>query len=298
MKFISSFIAVLLCSSSLILAGMDVAEAKRFGGGQSFGGKFSHSQPLKRESANQNSSQRQQASPAQQKNSERKQQLAQKGGFMGMLGALAMGGLLGALFFGGAFEGLNFMDLLIFGLIIFVLFKLMARRVQPAAAGGYGYEPTIDDDGYQPRPPSADYSRNASADHGTAVDDLRAATPRQFDEQEFIEGAKHCFVRLQHAWDEGDLADIRQFTTDHVFGEIQDQYHVRGSHSQTEIVSLVAELLSANELGSKQEAIVLFKAELKEDGTQHLIEEVWHFIKPHNSQQPSWLLDGIQQVEG
>ena len=241
--------------------------------------------------------QRQQSAPTKQHNAERKQQLAQKGGFMGMLGALALGGLLGALFFGGAFEGINFMDVLIFGLIIFLLFKLMARRAQPAAAGGYGPADMDDaDSNHQERAGTA-YSGSQSNEE-QSIDDLRSATPNKFAQTDFLEGAKNCFARLQQAWDDGDLADIRQFTTDHVFGEIQDQYHARGKQSRTEILSLEAELLSASELGTKQEAIVMFKAELKEDGEQHLIEEVWHFVKPQNNQHSSWILDGIQQVEG
>ncbi len=190
------------------------------------------------------------------------------------------------------------MDIVIFGLIIFLLYKFMSRRTQPATAGGYSPVEMGKDENYQQRESSAHYGSSHSLEEGQSVDDLRATTPKQFDQAAFLDGAKNCFARLQQAWDEGDLADIRQFTTDHVFGEIQDQYHARGSHNTTAIVSLDAELLSANDLGSKQEAIVLFKAELKEDGEQHLIEEVWHFIQSNNSQQSTWFLDGIQQIEG
>ena len=185
------------------------------------------------------------------------------------------------------------MDVLIFGAIIFLLFKLMARRAQPAPAGGYS--PADMDDvnsNYQGQ------SSGGQNEEGHSIDDLRTAAPKKFEQTDFLEGAKNCFARLQQAWNEGDLADIRQFTTDHVFGEIQDQFHARGNLSQTEIVSLDAELLSASDLGAKQEAIVLFRAELKEDGEQHQIEEVWHFVNPQNSHQSTWLLDGIQQVEG
>jgi predicted lipid-binding transport protein (Tim44 family) len=120
----------------------------------------------------------------------------------------------------------------------------------------------------------------------------------ELDHANFIDSAKHCFARMQHAWNEGDLADIRRFTTDQVFNEIQDQHRANGGQSCTEILSLDAELLSANDLGSRKEAIVLFRAELKEDNTQQPVEEVWHFVKPSYHNQPTWLLDGIQQVEG
>lgn len=297
MKYFSNFFIALICSTFLALGAMENAEAKRLGGSQSFGGKFSHSQPVKKNATNKDAVQRQQSVPTKQHNAERKQQLAQKGGFMGMLGALALGGLLGALFFGGAFEGINFMDILIFGLIIFLIFKLMARKAQPATAGGYSPADMDDVDNRHQEPINNTYADSQNNEE-TSIDDLRTNAPNKFAQTEFLDGAKNCFARLQDAWNEGDLADIRQFTTDHVFGEIQDQYHARGKQSQTKILSLEAELLSASELGAKQEAIVLFRAELNEDGEQHSIEEVWHFIKPQNSQGAHWLLDGIQQVEG
>ena len=300
MKSIFSFFTVLLACSTLLISGMDVAEAKRLGGGKSFGSKFSQSQPLKKNSMNKNSAQGQQASPAMQQNAARKQQLTQRGGVMGMLGALALGGILGALFFGGAFEGINFMDILIIGLIIFLLFKFMSRRSQqqPAAAGGYGPADLDDADNQQRQSASDQLGGHSNMDEERSIDDLRSDAPKQFDQEAFIEGAKSCFARLQQAWDDGDLSDIRQFTTDHVFGEIQDQHQSREKHGKTEIVSLHAELLSSTDLGSKQEAIVLFKAELTEDGNSHPVEEVWHFVKPANSLQTTWFLDGIQQVEG
>ena len=305
MKSVFSFFAVLLVSVGVTVAGMDVAEAKRLGGGKSFGGKFSQSQNVKRTDMQR----KQTAAPqtaAQTQNAARKQQMASKGGMMGMLGALAIGGLLGALFFGGAFEGFNFFDFAMIALMVFAAFMifkaLMGRnRPQPAAAGG----PDLGDD--------AQYRDNANADIGggsggnsgsgldsddsAGLDSLRGSLPKGFDGEAFIDGAKNCYARLQRAWDDGDLADIRQFTTDHAFAEIQEQYHNRIGTNQTEIVSLEAELLNVNELGSKSEAAVLFNAELQENGQSVKVSEVWHFVRPTATTQPTWFLEGIQQVE-
>ncbi len=299
MKPVWSFLIALTVSGAVVLGGMGSAEAKRFGGGKSFGSKFSQSQNVKRQGVNNPS---QKAAAAQKTNTDRKQQLAQKGGLMGMLGALAIGGMLGALFFGGAFEGINFMDILLFGLIAFLLFKFLASRApratpSPAAAGAYGHE--VNGGAYQQRQAPSDYSGGGDTDANeeNTLDELRGDVARKFDQKTFLEGAKSCFARMQRDWDEGDLADIRQFTTDHVFGEIQDQIHDRASQSKTEILSLDAELLKAEDLGSKQEAIVLFRAELNEGDKPQTVEEVWHFVRPTHSTQPTWLLEGIQQVE-
>ena len=296
MKLLFNISAVLLTSLTLLVTGMNTAEAKRLGGGQSFGGKFSYSQPVKKRADN-GAAQRQQAAPVQQANANRKQQLLQRGGLMGMFGALAMGGLLGALFFGGAFEGINLVDILIIGLLLFVLMKWLARRAQPRLLNSAGTSEAAAEPYQQYETAEEIRGDTASASAPASLDSLRQGAPRRFDGDGFVEGAKQCFVRLQRAWDSGDLADIRQFTSDHVFGEIQEQYQARGSQNRTDILSLDAELLSANDAGSRQEAIVLFRADLKEEDRQQQVEEVWHFVKPNNSRETRWFLDGIQQVQ-
>jgi len=112
------------------------AEAKRFGGGKSFGSNIFKNKSAKRSNST--------PSKAQQKNSAQKQAFSKKGGMMGLLGGLLIGGALGALFFGGAFENVSFMDILIIGGIAFLLFKLLAGRrkqqVQTANGAPLDYE--------------------------------------------------------------------------------------------------------------------------------------------------------------
>ncbi len=304
MRLFSNTLIVTVAALTLSLGTINTAEAKKgFSGGSSFGSKFSQNKPVKRDNA---AAGKQSATPAQQTNADRKQQLAQKGGIAGMLGMLAIGGLMGALFFGGAFENINFMDILIFGLIAFVLFKIFSSRAKagqqnrPAAAGGYGdMEVEADQNPNQQRDNAGAAFGGGHAEQTgeDGLDALRTGVDKGFDADNFIDGAKGCFQRLQRAWSEGDMADIRQFTSDHVFVEIQDRHQQRDGKSEIEILSLEAELLSAHNLGSKQEASVLFEAELMEDGERVRVEEVWHFTRPSNSTQPTWFLDGIQQVE-
>ncbi len=302
MKGILNLVVVLVASFSVSLSVVDVAEAKRLGGSTSFGSKFSHSKSVKKNSADGKP-----ANTAQQLNADRKQQFANKGGLMGLLGGLAIGGVLGALFFGGAFENINFMDILLFGLIAFLLYKFFAargRQVQPAAAGYPGG--TVEPGDYNPQRQSVGESSSGAATNespasdsweGATLDELRGEIPKKFDQKRFIEGAKACYERLQKAWDNGDLAEIRQFSTDHVFAEIQDQIRARGDKTKTEVLRLDAELLSVQELDSRTEAIVLFDVELREDGEATNAKELWHFVQPPRSNQPTWYLDGIQQVE-
>ncbi len=301
MKSLLSLLMVLGSIALLTISAVTPAEAKRLGSGSSFGSKFSYSNNVKKSPASSPSKQAQ--TPSQQQNFEQKQKFASKGGLMGILGGLAIGGLLGALFFGGAFENINFLDILIFALIGFVLFKLFTSRSRQAPATAQGPSPqefsTQEAQYSAPETTTSGQTQSASVSSfgGITLDELRSEISRDFDKSAFLDGAKSCYARLQNAWDEGDLADIRQFTTDHVFAEIQEQLKNHQAKSETKILSLNAELISARQLGEAMEATVLFEARLVEDGDESTVNEVWHFVRSATSLTPTWHLDGIQQVE-
>ncbi len=303
------FFVVLVAAFSLNFGVVELAEAKRLGGGGSFGSKFSQNNAIKKKSDNK--AQAAAPSKAQTKNAALKKDLASKGGMMGLLGGLALGGILGAMFFGGAFEGINFLDIALLALVGFLIYKfLFAKRgspqtARPAVAGGGHYEEANNTDisAYRQTPPDSDFGSERTSPHAVpeehtlAVDDLRGPIPKGFDQDAFLTGAKSCYERLQAAWDAGELADLREFTSDHVFAVLQEQHRAKPQASHTEILSLDAELLKVEELGSKSEATVLFKAHLRENGVEASVTEVWHFTRPSTSIKPTWFVDGIQQVE-
>ncbi len=304
-----------LLSLFLVFASLNEAEAKRFGGGGNFGGRSSYSTPYQRSAqptrpANQ---QQQAGNPAQAA----KPGWANRGGLMGMLGGLAIGGLLGSMFMGGGFHGINFMDILVFGAIAFFLFKFLAARNASAQRPAYGR--TTHDSSYQDTSSSydqptqskpsgfdtdilfdknkkaadlSDQSIQQDADFDTAV------IPAGFDTQGFLAGAKIAYKALQKAWDERDLAEIRGLTTDKVFAEIQDQIKASTEENHTDVLKIEAELLEVREIGNEIEAVVLFDTVIREDREAQAgqVREVWHFVKPSNPSQTKWLLDGIQQL--
>jgi predicted lipid-binding transport protein (Tim44 family) len=305
----TSIVACYIIAIALTLGGMSNADAKRFGSGGSFGGRSSYSAPYKRSaippparSANQ------QQSSAQ--NQAARQGMTNRGGLMGMLGGLALGGLLGSLFFGGAFENFNFMDILVFGGIAFLLYKLFAAKT--GAAQRPAYSRTAND--YEQSEPVQSHPAGFNTDVLFNKDKKRStgqyfqqnadfsgtvAVPEGFDQQAFLSGAKIAFTTLQKAWDDRDLAEIRSLSTDKVFAEIQDQLKASAAENHTVILKLEAELLEVREIGSELEAVVLFDAIMREDinAQAEQVREVWHFVKPKFSIQPKWLLDGIQQME-
>lgn len=315
-----SFLMVLLAGIALMAVGPDEAYAKRLGGGKSFGGRPSYSESY-RTSPNlaPNSRAPQAVSPAPQRNQALRDSFRNRGGLMGILGGLALGGLLGAMLFGGAFEHINLFDLLVLGLAAYLLFRLFSARrrgewsASQAGAGGSAYptggngsHDTIHERGHRAAAGGARFDTDVlSRDLGTSgsgsTQGAGAATMRQtpadFDAVAFLTGAKNAYRHLQAAWDEGDLAELRALTTPSVFDELRQQLQQRSGANHTEVLALSATLLDVQQTGSETRASVLLEALLRENADEQPAErrEVWHFVRDPSSRQPTWFLDGIQQ---
>lgn len=322
----TGFLVTVLISCCLILVGIPDAEAKRFGSSRSFGGKSSYSSPYKRSTASKPTRTASQQK-AYNQNQTARQGMSRRGGLMGMLGGLALGGLLGSLFFGGAFENFNFMDILVFGGIAYLLYKMFAAKATKGRA-----QPVYTRDSYGSQSNHSQYKpqafENSSEQSSAAFDtdilfDKNKKTadsstdnmqhnfdqndagfeqdviPSGFDEADFLAGATGAYKDLQKAWDKRELAEIRGLTTDKVFAEIQHQLSATSETNQTDVLKVDAELLSIREVGSELEAVVLFDSIIREEQNAQAeqVREVWHFIKSKNSLQPKWYLDGIQQLE-
>jgi predicted lipid-binding transport protein (Tim44 family) len=84
-----------------------------------------------------------------------------------------------------------------------------------------------------------------------------------------------------------------------VFAELQDQMRQHVGENRTELLKVEAELLEVRDVGSDREASVLFDVILRESAEQRptQVREVWHFVRSKFSKQPTWFLDGIQQVD-
>lgn len=313
MKKQTGIIAFLLITLSLALGSISDADAKRFGGGSSFGSRSSYSAPYQRSAAPAPASRpAQQQQPAAQPAQANKPGWANRSGLMGMLGGLALGGLLGSMLGGHGFSGINFMDILIFGGIAFLLYKLFVRKQAGAAQPAYqrtahnGHDDGVANHEQPSQTGSFGFNTDVlfNKNKSAPVADQFAqpnvvAIPADFDQQAFLAGAKNAFGILQKAWDERDLAEIRSLCTDKVFAEIQDQIKASNTENHTEVIKLEAELLEVREVGSDLEATVMFDSYMREDANARAeqVREVWHFIKPKNSIQPKWYLDGIQQLE-
>lgn len=244
--------------------------------------------------------------------------------FVGPLAGLAAGGLLAAMFMGGAFNGLKFFDILLMvGLAVGIFFVVrMFLRKKAAEMGGMNqsnsnkyaaegapYAPAPAAPSVEPAAPSAFGriatpeigSRLSTANASAAVIDEATKTPRipaDFDVAPFERNSKAAFIRMQAANDAKDLADIRDFTTPEMYGELALQIQERGDAKQkTEVVSVDARVIEVVIEHNKAVASVRYTGVMREDdGQAEGFDEVWHVAKDVSDNNATWKLAGIQQL--
>ena len=203
------------------------AHAKRFGGGKSFGSAPSHQ--------TRQAPQQTQAAPSRAG----KQAAAAPSGasrWLGPLAGLAAGGLLASMFMGDGFEGIQFMDILIFGLIAFLLFRFLAarrRQQQPAMAG------------------HAPMQREMPQQPATSIFGGSAAGRRRSGDQcPGFGSASRTSLRprastssLQQHWDANEMDKIAEFVTPQLLGFLkQERAEIGDAYQSTYIDDLQIQL--------------------------------------------------------
>ncbi len=251
-----------------------------------------------------------------------------KGILGGALLGLGLGALLSHFGLGGALAS-AIGTILTFALIagaIFLVWRLVrgkmggnANRPQPANAFGGGFggnngnngnfgnaplggsaTPEIGSRIQQPAPQPAAFEpvQPASYTPVAPAPHQQWGVPADFDQASFLRHAKGNFIRLQAAWDKGDINDIREFTTPEVFAEMRLQIQERnGKADFTDVVHIDAELLGIENDGKDYLASVQFSGQIKPapDALAEPFNEVWNLVKPVNGN-AGWLLGGIQQL--
>ncbi len=258
------------------------AHAKRFGGGKSFGSAPSHQ--------TRQAPQQTQAAPSQAG----KQAAAAPSGasrWLGPLAGLAAGGLLASMFMGDGFEGIQFMDILIFGLIAFLLFRFLAarrRQQQPAMAG---HAPMQREMPQQP----------ATTIFGGSAAPVAAApvinAPAWFNEQNFVAAAREHFLSLQQHWDANEMDKIAEFVTPQLLGFLkQERAEIGDAYQSTYVDDLQIQLDGVDDNAEKTTATLTFSGVAKTSRFDQgePFSESWRMERVQGENQP-WLVAGIRQ---
>ena len=263
---------------------MHEAEAKRFGGGKSSG--------FQRD----NISQRQTTPQRSTDTTAGAANTAGKRSWMGPIAGLAAGLGLAALasHLGLGEEFANFLLIALLAMGALFLFKWMTRSRQPAASP-YGMQYAGAGNGTSPMQPAPLPGSVAAASSQTTDTPL----PPGFDAEVFTRQAKLNFLRLQAAYDAGNLDDIREFTSPEMFAEIKLQLAERGDvDQQTDVLNLDAQVLEALEEGNRYIVSVRFSGLIREerDAPATDFNEIWHLTRPSQGKQ-GWVVAGIQQTQ-
>jgi predicted lipid-binding transport protein (Tim44 family) len=231
----------------------------------------------------------------------------------GVLGGALLGLGLGALFshfgIGGAAASMLSSLLMIVLLVLAVafIFRMFRRKDTPANPGfsnfnqqplPAGATPEIGSGLGQPSAFQGDFGQSGGINLDKPVPHQAWGVPAGFDTDAFLRQGKASFIRLQAAWDRGDLADLREFTSPEVFAELQLQIQERGGQPDyTEVVSIDSQLLGIETTERDYLASVQFSGMIRNapGAAPEPYVEVWNLAKPINGS-GGWVLAGIQQI--
>lgn len=258
------------------------AEAKRFGSG-GFGKTFKTSPFKKASPAFGQKSSGQKSAPANSQglNGAKGKRPGMMGGLMG---GLLAGGALAYLMGSGAFDGVQFMDILIFGLIGFVLFKLFFTR-KPApqyAAGGTAQQSNT-------ASPQAFEAQNIMQ----GQDQIPLNFPQGFDVTGFAQRAKEHFSLVNKAWDTGDMSTISEYLAEDLLAQLEAEREQLDGQMSHEILDVDAEIVRSENTAEGHLISLLFRGRIKDLNSQEEsgIFDVWHMRR---SEDGAWLIIGIE----
>ncbi|MGD8172207.1 Tim44 domain-containing protein [Vibrio sp. TRT 21S02] len=288
MKRLFSLVALLMVSVAIT----PIAEAKKFGGGKSFGKSYKTAPAPKQQQQNTNNIGKDQTTKTQSS--------TKKGLMGGLLGGLLAGGLLAA-FFGGAFEGIQFMDILIIGLIAFVIFKLMRgmlgakqgsmnqHRQQPAFGG---QSPKFE------QPNVHNFEQNAGASNGGfgGTTDVPHNYPPGFDKAAFVEGAREHYRILQGAWNHNQLEKIEEYVSPSLLEDLKAERAKLDGEQHTDVMYVDADIVRADYDANKAQLSLQFSGRYRDavEGIEENIEDIWHLERDLTTPNAPWLIVGIQ----
>ncbi|GAA6134855.1 Tim44 domain-containing protein [Oceaniserpentilla sp. 4NH20-0058] len=268
----------LMFATMLSFSAIESAEAKRFGSG-GFGKAFKTS-PFKKASP---------ATPAKPSATPDKAKSARPGMMGGLMGGLLAGGLFAYLLGSGAFEGVQFMDILLFALAGFVLFKLFARpkaKTQYAGMQRGAFE--------EPNLASQNTATAFNQAASTQEESIPLQFPQGFDVTGFEQGALDHFKLVHKAWDDGNLTTIEEYVHPELLAQLQAQRQQYGTQLDNQVVDLSASIVRSEPTANDGHRIsILFRGLMKDmqSNEEHGVFDVWHLEKAGSS---PWLIIGIE----
>lgn len=270
MQRVFSLLAIFFIAISVTMISFD-ADARRFGGGRSFGKAPSHAS---RQIAPNNK-------PAT------KPAAAPNKGWMGPLGGLIAGGLLASLLMGGGFSGINFFDIIILALLAFFAIRFIRNKLQPQA--NLGSQHSFQEHGHLTK------TMFDAPQNSVASSIINA--PAWFNETAFINVAREHFMALQGHWDLNEMDKIAEYVTPEMLVFLKQERANAGEGFQsTYIDNLNVMLEGVDNNPDKTIATLTFTgiAKTSRFDEGEAFNESWRMEREHGENKP-WLIAGIRQ---
>ena len=323
-----NLIAALVVCVALATTSFDADAAKRFGGGASFGKAaptFSQRAPTAAPaapSAQPRANQAQpKAAPAPTPAQKPSMMRSVLGGIAAALGITALLSLLGI-------NGAGISSLitgLLLAVVVFFVVRMFLMRRRPQTAGGpagsnpFDQQRQTDMEQTMQRESNSAPQQNCQQSQGgvrsgSLMDQLMGGaasessstaessglvdvTPVDFDREGFLKTARDNYLKLQQAWDTGNVIEISDFTSNEIFTAVTHQLRERkGEVYHTEVKTLENELLGIAQQDGTCYASVRFSGSLVVNGEPETFDEIWVLEKPVTGT-GGWLLCAIRQNE-
>lgn len=136
----------------------------------------------------------------------------------------------------------------------------------------------------------------------TATEPLSAAgrvtPPEDFDADDFLEGARVLYIRLQEAWAARDTESLAPFMTPDMMHLLHERAVADPHPAGVDILLLNAALIGLERQGSEERADVEFAALMRTDGDAPAeVNEIWRFVRGRDND-GMWRLAGIEPRGG
>ncbi|MDO6707122.1 Tim44 domain-containing protein [Photobacterium sp. 1_MG-2023] len=266
------------------------AEAKKFGGSKSLGKSYKTAPAQKQQPQQTDTIGKQTPASSSSK----------KGLMGGLLGGLLAGGLLAA-FFGGAFEGIQFMDILIFGLIAFLIFKFLKgmRKAKPTAMGhqqAYAGDSPQQNGQFRQQAEGFQSGATAQPQYQSTDSDVPFNLPPGFEMSAFLNGAREHYRTLQGAWNHNELETIREYVSPALFDDLKAERAKLSGEQHTEVMFVDADLVRADYDANTAHLSVKFSGRYqdRQEGVEEEITDIWHLERDLTAPNAPWLIVGIQ----
>jgi predicted lipid-binding transport protein (Tim44 family) len=304
----SQALMVVLMSTTLFAS--HIAEAKRVGGGRSAGMQRQAAPPPQRQAAPQQPAPMAPV-PVQQKKSS-------SGMMGGILGGLAVGGLLGYMMgnnASGAAEGdsgIPWGTLLLLGALTAGGVMLMRRRKSAPVGQAHAYagvpnmnpaqqQPAMNPQAsaFQAAPQGQDFSGGFRIGQGAGGYSAPATPitrlPDGTEAAAFLRQARASFLHMQALNSPEQAEEMRRYMTADLFEQLK--HEIGSNQDMAEFPELNLQIIAAVDEGGRMVASVEFSGRVSESLNAPAVPftEIWHFVRPMQGD-PRWLLAGIQQI--